>query len=225
MVKKAVVLLSGGLDSSTCLALAMSQGFECHALSFCYQQRNKIELEAAKEIALHLAVRSHQVIELPNITFQGSAMTDPQIAVPAYQGGTAIPVTYVPARNTVFLSFALGLAESLEATDIFTGVCSVDYPGYVDCRPEYIAAFQQLANLATKASVEGKKIHINAPLVLLSKAETIQLGSKLGLDYSRTVSCYQADAEGRACGKCDSCHYRRKGFIEAGIPDPTRYVE
>lgn len=222
-MKKAVILLSGGLDSTTCLAIAKSQEYECHTLSFNYQQKHSVELEAAKKIAQQFGVKSHTILDLPTTSFQGSALTEAAIAIPMNLHSSEIPSTYVPARNTVFLSFALGLAETLEAFDIFIGVSFVDYSGYVDCRPEYIAAFQNLANLATKAGVEGKITTINAPLLHLSKAETIQLGQRLGVDYSMTVSCYQADAQGRACGQCDSCYYRKKGFSEAKFVDPTIY--
>jgi 7-cyano-7-deazaguanine synthase len=224
-MKKALILLSGGLDSTTCLAIAKSQGYECHALSFNYQQKHKVELEAAKKITQHFGVKSHTILDLPTTSFQGSALTEAAITIPLTQGaGSEIPTTYVPARNTVFLSFALGLAETLEAFEIFIGVSYVDYSGYVDCRPEYIAAFQNLANLATKAGVEGKITTIKSPLLYLSKAETVRLGHQLGVDYSMTVSCYQADTQGRACGQCDSCYYRKKGFNEAGLNDPTIYI-
>ena len=219
---KAVVLLSGGLDSATALALAMEQGFDCHALSLDYGQRHNAELAAAKRIAQAAAVAEHKVIRLNLDEIGGSALTDPDIAVPQQPGG-GIPVTYVPARNTVFLSLALGWAEVLGAWDIFIGVNSVDYSGYPDCRPEYIAAFENLAGLATKGGVEGGRFHIHAPLIKLSKAEIIRQGLELGVDYSLTVSCYQADSAGRACGVCDSCRIREAGFIAAGVPDPTRY--
>lgn len=223
-MKKAVILLSGGLDSTTCLAIAQSQQYECHALSFNYQQTHHVELIAARKIAQHFAVKSHTILDLPTTSFQGSALTDAAIAIPTNRSPDCeIPSTYVPARNTVFLSYALGLAETLEAFDIFIGVSSVDYSGYVDCRPEYIAAFQKLAHLATKAGVEGKTTTIHTPLLYLSKAQTVQLGQQLGVDYRMTVSCYQADAQARACGQCDSCYYRKKGFSEAGLEDPTIY--
>ncbi|HEB96885.1 MAG TPA: 7-cyano-7-deazaguanine synthase QueC [Sedimenticola thiotaurini] len=219
---KAVVLLSGGLDSATALAIARDQGFDCHALSIDYGQRHLAELNAARRVARALGVTAHQVLPMPLDRFGGSALTDPAIAVPE-QEGEGIPATYVPARNTVFLSLALGWAEVLSARDIFVGVNAVDYSGYPDCRPEFIAAFETLANLATKAGVEGEHFRIRAPLIRLSKAEIIQAGSRLGVDYSLTVSCYQADAEGRACGVCDSCRLRARGFRDAGVADPTRY--
>jgi 7-cyano-7-deazaguanine synthase len=221
-MKKAVVLFSGGLDSTTCLAYAKSQGFECHALSFNYGQRHNTELMAAKKIAAQMGV-AHKIFNLEINQFGGSALTDDKIAVPEYTGTTTIPVTYVPARNTIFLSIALGFAEVLGAKDIFIGVSFVDYSGYPDCRPEYIQAFQTLANLATKMGIEEGGIHIHTPIIHLSKAETIRLGTSLGVDYSITVSCYQADKEGRACGKCDSCALRKKGFTDANLLDVTRY--
>ena len=220
--KKAIVLLSGGLDSVTALALAQSQGYLCYALSFDYGQRHNAEVDAAKSIAKKYAVREHKILLLGLDSIGGSALTDEHIAVPETpQEG--IPVTYVPARNTIFLSFALGWAEVLQAHDIFIGVNAVDYSGYPDCRPEYIAAFQQMANLATKEAVEGEEIRVHTPLINLSKAQIIQKGIELDVDYSRTVSCYSADQEGRACGKCDACRLRVAGFAEAGISDPTRY--
>lgn len=222
-MKNAVVLFSGGLDSTTCLALALSQGFSCHALSFRYGQKHHSELSAAIRIAKQLGVSSHQILDLPAITFASSALTAPAVDVPDYQGGDRIPVTYVPARNTIFLSFALGLTEVLEAQDIYLGISAVDYSAYPDCRPEFLAAFQQMANLATKAGVEGNGCRIHAPLLHLSKAQTILLGMDLGVDYSLTVSCYRADPQGRACGNCDSCFLRKKGFLEAGLTDPTNY--
>jgi 7-cyano-7-deazaguanine synthase len=222
-MKKAVVLLSGGLDSITCLALAQNQGFECLAISFDYGQRHISELVAAKKIASLYKVK-HTIIPISKVQFEGSALTDANQAVPDHQPGDAIPVTYVPARNTIFLSYALGLAEVSQANDIYIGVSCVDYSSYPDCRPEYIEAFQKLANLATKVGVEEGTIQIQTPLIHLSKAETVQLGIKLGVDYSMTVSCYQANAEGKACGNCDSCTYRKKGFKEAGLADPTHYV-
>ena len=222
-MKKAVVLLSGGLDSTTCLALAKSQGYDCYALSFAYNQRHSVELQAAAQIAKHLGVARHQIITLDSSLFAGSALTDPTIAVPAYEPNTAIPVTYVPARNTIFLAMALGFAESLGARDIYIGASSVDYSHYPDCRAEFIQAFTHLANLATKAGVEGDLFTIHAPLQNLSKAQTIQLGNKLGVDYALTVSCYQADETGKACGFCDSCAFRKQGFITAGVVDSTLY--
>ena len=220
---KAVVLLSGGLDSATALALAMEQGFDCHALSLDYGQRHNAELAAAKRIAQAAAVAEHKVIRLNLDEIGGSALTDPDIAVPQQPGG-GIPVTYVPARNTVFLSLALGWAEVLGAWDIFIGVNAVDYSGYPDCRQEYIAAFENLAGLATKGGVEGGRFHIHAPLIKLSKAEIIREGQRLGIDYANTVSCYAADEAGRACGLCDACRLRAQGFHDAGVPDPTRYA-
>lgn len=222
MNDKAVVLLSGGLDSATALAIARDQGYQCHALSFDYGQRHEAELAAARRVARHLGVSEHRVLHLGLDEIGGSALTDSRIEVPEtpQQG---IPVTYVPARNTVFLSLALGWAEVLGARDIFIGVNAVDYSGYPDCRPEFIRAFELLANLATKAGVEGERFHIHAPLIEMSKAEIIEAGTRLGVDYGLTVSCYQADAEGRACGRCDSCRLRAEGFAAAGIPDPTRY--
>lgn len=221
-MSSAVVLLSGGLDSTTCLALAKNQGFDCHALSFNYDQRSMVELDAAKRVAAHFNV-SHKILNIPIDEFRHSALTDDTIAVPNYTGAEEIPVTYVPARNTIFLAMALGYAEILNAQHIFVGISAVDYSGYPDCRPEYFDAFQKMANLATKAAVEGRALILEAPLIYLSKAETIKLGVKLGVDYSMTVTCYQADEQGRACGRCDSCTYRKKGFTEAEIPDPTLY--
>ncbi|WP_036254525.1 7-cyano-7-deazaguanine synthase QueC [Methylobacter sp. BBA5.1] len=222
MSKKAVILLSGGLDSITVLALAKQQGFKCYALSFDYGQRHNAELKAAARIATDYGVEEHKVINIGLSSIGGSALTDEHIAVPdtAQEG---IPVTYVPARNTIFLSFALGWAEVLNAHDIFIGVNAVDYSGYPDCRPEFIKAFQHLANLATKAGVEGEHFTIHTPLISLSKAEIIKLGTELGVDYNRTVSCYSADEQGRACGVCDACRLRKTGFTEAGIADPTQY--
>jgi len=220
--RKAVVLLSGGLDSATVLALARDQGFDCHALSIDYGQRHRAELEAARRVAAANGVTAHQILPMALDRFGGSALTDPAIAVPE-AGGEGIPVTYVPARNTVFLSLALGWAEVLGARDIFVGVNAVDYSGYPDCRPQFIAAFERLANLATRAGVEGERFHIRAPLIDLTKAEIIRRGEALGVDYGLTVSCYQADDQGRACGLCDSCRLRRQGFEAAGVADPTRY--
>ena len=223
MPGKAVILLSGGLDSATCLALAREQGYDCHALSLDYGQRHGAELAAARRVAEALGVSGHKVIRLDLGEIGGSALTDAAIEVPE-SPGTGIPVTYVPARNTVFLALALGWAEVLGAWDLFVGVNAVDYSGYPDCRPEYIAAFERLANLATKAGVEGGRFRIHAPLIHMSKADIILTGSRLGVPYGETVSCYQADGRGYACGRCDSCRLRAAGFAAAGVPDPTRYV-
>ncbi len=220
--RKAIVLFSGGLDSTTTLALAQSRGYDCHALSVRYGQRHSTELEAAKRIARQLNVTEHRTFEIDLSMFGGSALTDPAVPVPG-EPTQGIPATYVPARNTVFLSIALAWAEVIQARDIFIGVNAVDYSGYPDCRPEYVEAYQRMANLATKDAVEGHELTIHAPLVSLSKSEIIRLGHELGVDYSLTVSCYQADAQGRACGKCDACRLRKQGFVEAGIDDPTRY--
>jgi 7-cyano-7-deazaguanine synthase len=220
-MKKAVILLSGGLDSVTTLALAQEQGYECHALSLAYGQRHTAELGAAKRIAARYGVE-HKVLPIALDAIGGSALTDAAIAVPDH-ASEGIPVTYVPARNTVFLALALGWAEVLGAWDIFIGVNAVDYSGYPDCRPEYIAAFERLARLATKGGVEGGDFHIHAPLIELSKADIIHTGLRLGVDYADTVSCYAADTEGRACGVCDACRLRAQGFRDAGVPDPTRY--
>lgn len=221
--RKAVILLSGGLDSATVLALAHAQNFACYALSLDYGQRHATELVAAQRVAVALGVVEHKIIALDLTQIGGSALTDTNIAVPETPS-TGIPVTYVPARNTVFLSLALGWAEVLGAQDIFIGVNAVDYSGYPDCRPEYIAAFERLANLATRAGVEGALFHINAPLIEMSKAEIIRTGLRLGVDYAMTLSCYAADADGRACGRCDACRLRAAGFTQAGVRDPTRYV-
>lgn len=221
-MKKAVILFSGGLDSTTCLAIAKSEGFECHALSFNYGQKHIAELDAAKKIAAHMNV-NHIIVDLPTKQFSGSSLTDTQLNVPDFNNNKEIPSTYVPARNTIFLSFALAFAEILKANDIFIGVSSIDYSGYPDCRPEYIHAFQKLANLATKAGVEEGLIKIQIPLVSLTKAETIQRGTELAVDYKMTVSCYRATADGLACGKCDSCALRKKGFEDAMLPDATSY--
>ena len=221
-MKKAVVLLSGGLDSATTLAIAQRDGYACHALSFAYGQRHKAELDAAARVAKALGVVEHKTVALDLSAIGGSALTDASIPVPDHPT-EGIPSTYVPARNTVFLAVALGFAEVLEADDIFIGVNAVDYSGYPDCRPEFIAAFQAVANLGTKAGAEGRGLSIHAPLVKLSKAEIVRLGAGLGVEYGLTVSCYTADAQGRACGVCDSCRLRRQGFLDAGIPDPTVY--
>jgi len=224
-MKKAVVLLSGGLDSTTCLAIAKDKGFSCYALSFDYGQKHSAELNAAKNIAKHFNVAQHEIVKLSIGNLGGSALTDDLISVPDYSDEQKIPITYVPARNTTFLSIALGWAEILEAEAIFIGVTAVDYSGYPDCRPEYIAAFQKLANLATKAAVENKFfIQIETPLIQLGKSEIILLGASLGVDYSLTVSCYRATDDGRACGNCDSCTYRKKGFAKAGVQDNTKYL-
>jgi len=223
-MKKAVILFSGGLDSTTCLAYATSKGYECYALSFNYGQKHSSELNAAKKIAKKLNVKQHEVIELLLGSLGTSALTDKNLAIPNYKGTSSIPVTYVPARNTIMLSIALGWAETLDADAIFIGVSAVDYSGYPDCRPEYIEAFRTMANKATKRGVEGSPVRIETPLIHLSKAETTKLGLSLGVDYSETVSCYKATIDGLACGKCDSCHLRKKGFEDANIIDPTRYV-
>ncbi len=218
--RKAVILLSGGLDSATTLAVAADQGFECHALAVDYGQRHEAELEAARRLSGR-AGANLKIVTVDLRAIGGSALTD-DIEVPSTPT-EGIPVTYVPARNTILLSLALGYAEVLEATDIFIGVNAVDYSGYPDCRPEFIAAFQAMAQVATKAAAEGDKVRIHTPLIELTKAEIIQLGTGLGVDYSLTVSCYQASADGRACGICDSCRIRRAGFEAAGVTDPTRY--
>lgn len=222
-MKRAVVLLSGGLDSATTLAIAAADGFACHCLSVDYGQRHAAELAAAARVAAALGGREHRVIHIDMNQFGGSALTDTSIAVPVDGVAPGIPVTYVPARNTVMLSLALAWAEVLGAQDIFVGVNAVDYSGYPDCRPEYIRAFETMANLATKAAVEGRPLRLHAPLIELSKADIVKRGAQLGVDYALTVSCYQADVEGRACGNCDSCRLRRAGFETAGIADPTRY--
>lgn len=224
--KKAVVLISGGLDSTTVLAIARSEGYACYTLSFDYGQRHRVELLAAERTAKAMGSVEHKVITLDLRSIGGSALTDDSIAVPEDipdEGSSGVPVTYVPARNTVFLSIALGWAEVLGADDIFIGVNAVDFSGYPDCRSEYIAAYEAMANLATRAGIEGNYLHIRKPLIDLSKGDIIKLGLSLGVDYSLTVSCYQANDEGAACGKCDSCRLRRQGFIQAGVPDPTRY--
>jgi 7-cyano-7-deazaguanine synthase len=224
--RSAVVLLSGGLDSATTLAIAREQGFRLLAMSFRYGQRHAIEIDAAKRVAASMNVARHITIDIDLRTFGGSALTS-ELAVPkgreANDSGE-IPVTYVPARNTIFLSYALALAEVENSRDIFIGVNAVDYSGYPDCRPEFIRAFEQMANLATKAAVEGKKLTIHAPLISMTKAEIIRTGIRLGVDFGTTSSCYDPDLSGRACGECDSCNLRRAGFIAAGVPDPTRYV-
>lgn len=221
--KKAVILLSGGLDSATVLAMARAEGRTCYTMSFDYGQRHRAELQAAERVAHQLGVVEHKVIRMDLAGIGGSALTDSTIDVPE-ELGEGIPVTYVPARNTLFLSLALGWAEVLDAQEIFIGVNAVDYSGYPDCRPEFIEAFERLANLATRAGVEGRPFSIRAPLQNLSKAQIISEGVRLGVDYAATVSCYQADDDGRACGKCDSCRLRAAGFNEAGIADQTRYA-
>ncbi len=223
MTQKAIVLLSGGLDSSTVLAKAKHDGYQVYALSFDYGQRHDSELDAARAIAIQEQVVEHKVVPMNLRSIGGSALTDDSIDVPEVES-EGIPATYVPARNTVFLSIALGWAEVLDADAIFIGVSAVDYSGYPDCRPEYIAAFETLANLATKKGVEGRPVKIVTPLIDLTKAQTVELGLTLGVDYSLTVSCYQANEQGEACGKCDSCRLRKKGFAEANVADPTRYA-
>ncbi|HLB56053.1 MAG TPA: 7-cyano-7-deazaguanine synthase QueC [Coxiellaceae bacterium] len=223
-MKKAVVLLSGGMDSATCLAVAREKGFMCYVLSFEYGQKHNAELVAAKNIAKCFGVACHEVVNLSIGNLVNSALTDNKIAVPDFSEQKIIPTTYVPARNTIFLSIALGWAEILNAEAIYIGANAVDYSGYPDCRPEYINAFQNMADLATKAGIEGKKIKIETPLIDLTKAEIIKLGIKLGVDYSMTVTCYRATHDGKACGKCDSCAYRKKGFVDAGIVDNTVYA-
>lgn len=221
--RRAVVLLSGGLDSATCLAIARDAGFACHCLSVDYGQRHAAELDAAARVAAALGAREHRVVHLDVGQFGGSALTDPAIAVPTGGLAPGIPVTYVPARNTIMLSLALAWAEVLGAADIFVGVNAVDYSGYPDCRPEFIRAFETLANLATKAAVEGRPLRLHAPLIDLTKADIVRLGVAHGVDYTLTVSCYQADTTGRACGICDACRLRREGFAAAGLADSTRY--
>lgn len=221
---KAIVLLSGGMDSATCLAIARSQGYDCYALSFRYGQRHRAELTAAQTIAATNQLSQHEIVDLDLSRFGGSALTDKAIDVPVSET-TGIPVTYVPARNTIFLSIALGWAEVIGARDIFIGVTAIDYSGYPDCRPEYIKAYETMANLATKAGVEGEHFRIHTPLITLSKADIIRQGVALGMDYSQTVTCYQANAEGQACGECDACRLRQKGFEDANIEDNTCYRE
>jgi 7-cyano-7-deazaguanine synthase len=219
----AIVLLSGGLDSTTVLAIARSQGFECHTLAVSYGQRHAVELQAAARISQQLGAAEHRQMNVDLAAIGGSALTDSRIAVPQ-AATTGIPITYVPARNTLFLSLALGWAEVLGAPHIFIGVNAVDYSGYPDCRPQFITAFESLARLATRAGVEGGNLRIHAPLMAMSKAEIIRAGQALGVDYGQTVSCYQATASGTACGVCDSCRLRREGFLAAGVADPTRYT-
>lgn len=222
--KRAVILLSGGLDSTTCLAIARDMGFDCYALSVAYGQRHAAELNASRRIAQLLGACEHRIASVSLGDFGGSALTDENIAVPTDGASGGIPVTYVPARNTVMLSMALAWAEVLGADDIFIGVNAVDYSGYPDCRPEFIRAFETLANLATRVGVEGARLTVHTPLMTLSKAEIVQLGTRLGVDYGQTVSCYQADDDGRACGACDACRLRSAGFAAAGLADPTRYI-
>ncbi|WHI50583.1 7-cyano-7-deazaguanine synthase QueC [Microbulbifer sp. MLAF003] len=222
--KKAVILLSGGLDSATVLAMANADGYECYALGFDYGQRHEAELLAAERVAKAQGAREHKVVKLDLRAIGGSALTDDSIEVPEEETA-GIPVTYVPARNTVFLSIALGWAEVLGAQDIFVGVNAVDYSGYPDCRPEYIDAYEKMANLATRAGVEGRKLSIRAPLMQMSKADIVREGTRLGVDYSLTVSCYQARPDGAACGRCDSCRLRAAGFADAGLEDPTVYAQ
>lgn len=223
MNKKAIILLSGGLDSATCLAIAKDEGYECHALSFDYGQRHHSELNAAIRVVKFLNAASHRIVKLDLAAWHGSSLTDDTLAVPDYGHGDAIPNTYVPARNTLFLSYALGVAEILDATDIFFGANIVDYSNYPDCRPEFLKAFEQVANLGTKKGVEGAHFQIHTPLLYDSKSDIIKKGAALHLDYSLTISCYQPNHEGQACGRCDSCTYRKEGFKQAGIDDPTSY--
>jgi 7-cyano-7-deazaguanine synthase len=223
-MRNAVVLLSGGLDSATTLAIARSEARACHCLSIDYGQRHRAELDAAKRVAAALGAAEHRVLTLDLTAFGGSALTDASIAVPVDGVQPGIPSTYVPARNTIFLSLALGWAEVLDARDIVIGVNALDYSGYPDCRPEYMRAFEAVANLATKAAVQGRPLALHTPIIDSSKADIIRRGTALGVDYALTVSCYQASADGRACGACDSCRLRRAGFEAAGVPDPTRYV-
>ena len=225
-MKKAVVLVSGGIDSATCCGFARQEGFELYVMSFSYGQRHSVELDAARKVASFFAVADQKVVNIDLRAFGGSSLTS-SIEVPKNRdldSDTEIPNTYVPARNTIFLSFALGWAEVLECRDIFIGVNAIDYSGYPDCRPEFIAAFEQMANVATKAAVEGSKLTIHTPLLLLTKADIIRAGSAMGIDYSITHSCYDPSEDGSACGKCDSCIIRRKGFEDAKVPDPTRYT-
>ena len=224
MSRPAIVLLSGGLDSATTLAIARERGFDCHCLSVDYGQRHRAELDAAKHVAASLGAAEHRIFTLDLTAFGGSALTDSNIAVPIEGLKDGIPITYVPARNTIFLSLALAFAEVRDAADIFFGANAVDYSGYPDCRPEFMRAFETLANLATKAAVEGRKLTLHTPIIDLTKADIVRRGVELGVDYALTVSCYQATAKGAACGRCDSCRLRAAGFAAAGVPDPTRYA-
>jgi len=224
VVRRGVVLLSGGLDSATVMAIARSEGYELYAISVAYGQRHMAEIKASADVARSLGARRHQVMHVNLNDVGGSALTDTSIDVPETPS-EGIPITYVPARNTLFLSLALGWAEVVGATDIFIGVNAVDYSGYPDCRPEFVAAFERLANVATRVGIEGGGIRIHTPLIDLSKADIVRIGTQLGVDYAQTVSCYQADDQGRACGRCDSCRLRRAGFESAGISDPTRYYQ
>ncbi len=222
-MSKAIVLLSGGLDSTTTLAIAKSEGFDCYAISFDYGQKQSSELISAKNIAKQFGVVEHRIMSISLADIGGSALTDSNIDIPKYNESSEIPITYVPARNTVFLSFALAWAEVIESQSIFIGVNALDYSGYPDCRPEYIKAYEVMANLATKQSIEGNKLNIHTPLIHLTKAQIITKGLSLGIDYSKTTSCYQANSDGEACGECDACVLRRNGFVEVGIEDPTKY--
>ena len=224
MNKKAILLFSGGLDSTTCLAIAKSQGYDCYTLSFIYGQKHSVEIEGAKKLAEAFAVSEHKLLHLPLDELGGSSLTDKQRDVDDYSGNGLIPTSYVPARNTIFLSFALAWAEVIGAADIFIGANHIDYSGYPDCRPDYLHAFEQMAMLGTKRGREGESFTIHAPLLQMNKADIIKTGMKLGVDYSQTISCYRADHQGRACGKCDSCVYSKKGFAEAGVVDPTVYI-
>lgn len=222
-MKKAIILFSGGLDSTTCVAIAKEQGFVPYALSFSYGQKHQVELDQAKKFAKAAGIQEHKILELPLNAIGGSALTDPAINVQDHIGDGNIPATYVPARNIIFLSFALSWGEVVGAHDIFFGANFIDYSGYPDCRPDFLQAFEHMAALGTKAGVEDGKFTIHAPLLMLSKMDIIREGMRLGVDYSQTVSCYRPDADGRACGSCDSCVLRKKGFTDAGVPDPTRY--
>ena len=223
MSKKAIILFSGGLDSTTCLAIAKSEGFDCYTLSFSYGQKHAVEVKRAQALSQKYGAIEHKILNLPIHELGGSSLTDKDMVIPDYKEDSGVPSTYVPARNTIFLSFALGYAEVIGASTIFIGANDVDYSGYPDCRPDYLEAFEKMAILATTLGREGNPYHISAPLLRLNKAEIIQAGIKLGVDYSATISCYRADDEGRACGKCDSCTYRRKGFEDAGVQDSTIY--